>query len=109
LGFFQKVKDGLQKTHNMIVHEVKRIVTLSPKLTVETMEELEAALLAADLGTAVTSQIVEAARIAFESQGRAGLQILDVASAEVEKILSTAYAPLRKERGLTVVSLVGVN
>jgi len=109
MGLFQKFKDGLQKTHNMIVHEVKRIVTLSPKLTVETLEELEAALLAADLGTAVTSQIVDAARKAFETQGRAGIEILDVASAEVAKILSTAYAPLRKDSGLTVVSLVGVN
>ena len=109
MGLFQKFKDGLQKTHNRIVQEVKRIVTLSPKLTVETMEELEAALLGADLGTAVTSQIVEAARQAFESQGRSGLQILEVASAEVEKILSKAYAPLRQGSGVTVVSLVGVN
>jgi len=109
VGFFQKFRDGLQKTHNKIVHEVKRIVTLSPKLTVETMEELEAALLAADLGTAMTAQIVQAAQRAFETQGRAGLEILDVARTEVENSLASAYVPLRKEPGLTVVSLVGVN
>jgi fused signal recognition particle receptor len=109
MGLFQKFRDGLQKTHNKLVQEVKRIVTLSPKLTVETMEELEAALLGADLGTAMTKQIVEKAREGFESQGRGGAEILEIAQREVETALATAYVPLRKERELTVVSLVGVN
>jgi fused signal recognition particle receptor len=110
MGLFTKFKEGLQKTHSRLVHEIKRIVTLSPKLTGSTLEELEAALLGADLGTAVTSQIINEVRKAFETQGRSGLDIFEIAQREVERSLSSA-APhlLEQPRGLTVVSIVGVN
>jgi fused signal recognition particle receptor len=110
MGLFQKFKEGLQKTHAKLAHEIKRIVTLSPRLTGETIEELEAALLAADLGTAMTHQILAAVKLAYETQGRAGLEIFEVARREVEKSLSTGQALLHQHPGgLTVVSLVGVN
>jgi fused signal recognition particle receptor len=110
MGLFQKFKEGLQKTHAKLAHEIKRIVTLSPRLTGETLEELEAALLAADLGTAMTRQILAAVKLGYETQGRAGLEIFGIARSEVEKSLSTGQALLRKHTGgLTVVSLVGVN
>jgi fused signal recognition particle receptor len=110
MGLFQKFKEGLHKTQAKLVHELKRIVTFSPKLTGATLEEVEAALLAADLGTAVTRQILDEAKKAYETQGRSGLDILEIARCEVEKSLSAASAELRKQpSGLTVVSIVGVN
>jgi len=110
MGIFQKFRDGLQKTQSKLVHEIKRIVTLSPKLTGSTLEELEAALLGADLGTAMTEQIVAAVRKAYETQGRSGLEIFEVAQQELEKSLSSANPGLlRAATGVTVVSIVGVN
>jgi fused signal recognition particle receptor len=109
MGLFKKFKDGLQKTQAKLFHEIKRIATLSPRLTGSTLEELEAALLSADLGTAMTSQILAAVKTAYESQGRSGLAIFEVAQAEVETCLSAAQTPLRRESPLTVVSIVGVN
>ncbi|HWN95844.1 MAG TPA: signal recognition particle-docking protein FtsY [Methylomirabilota bacterium] len=110
LGFFKKIKDGLSKTHDKLTSEIKRIVTRSPKLTAESLEELEAALLGADLGVAMTRQILEAAQRAFESQGRAGLDFLEVAASEVERSLSANDPELKKQlSGVTVVSIVGVN
>src|SRR5262249_27014237 len=91
-------------------HEIKRIVTLSPKLTGTTLEELEAALLGADLGVAMTQQIISEVKKAYETQGRSGLEIFDIARREVEKTLSTNQAALRlAPNGLTVISIVGVN
>jgi fused signal recognition particle receptor len=110
MGLFQKFKDGLQKTHNKLTHEIKRIVTFSPKLTGDTLEELEAALLGADLGTVMTDQILAAVKLAFETQGRSGLDIFEIAEREVEKSLVSNAAALRKIPGsLTVVSIIGVN
>jgi len=60
MNLFQKFKAGLQKTHTKLAHEIKRIVTGSPKLTGATLEELEAALLGADLGVATTHRIIDA-------------------------------------------------
>ena len=42
MGFFDKIKAGLFKTKDKLVHEIKRIVSRSPKLTSEAIEELEA-------------------------------------------------------------------
>jgi fused signal recognition particle receptor len=110
MGLFQKFKEGLHKTQAKLVHELKRIVTLSPKLSGATLEEVEAALLAADLGTAVTQQILTEAKKAFETQGRAGQEIFEIARREVEQSLSSASAALKKQAsGPTVISIVGVN
>ncbi|MCW5552380.1 MAG: signal recognition particle-docking protein FtsY [Verrucomicrobiae bacterium] len=110
MGFFSKFKAGLAKTHNKLVHEIKRIVTRSPKLTGESLEELEQALIAADLGMAVTRQIVDAVKKAYESQGTTGHDVFVVAQAEVEKNLSSNKPDLLKApSGPTVVSIVGVN
>jgi fused signal recognition particle receptor len=110
MGLFQKFKEGLLKTHNKLAHEIKRIVTASPKLTSGGIEDLEAALIAADLGMAMTSQIVASVKHSYETQGRAGMDVFSIARAEVEKSLGSAVAELKKQpTGLTVVSLIGVN
>jgi fused signal recognition particle receptor len=110
MGLFDKIKAGLHKTAVKLGHELKRIVTGSPKLTGQTVEELEHALLAADLGMAMTQQILAAVKKAYESQGSAGLDVFAIATAEVERSLSSTNAALRRQPdGLTVVSIVGVN
>ena len=110
MGLFQKFKEGLQKTQANLFHEIKRIVTLSPKLTGSTLEELEAALLGADLGMSMTQQILAAVKKAYETQGRSGLAIFEIAQHEVETSLSSVNCELRKQpSGVTVVSIVGVN
>ena len=110
MNFFQKLKAGLQKTQDKLSHEIRRVVTRSPRLTGETLEELEAVLLGADLGMPATEQIIAAVKKAYESQGRSGLELFEVARAEVEKGLSGNEAAMRRQpSGLTVVSIVGVN
>lgn len=110
MGLFERFKAGLQKTHHRLAHEIRRIVTGSPKLTATTLDELEAALLGADLGLAMTQQIVRAVQHAYESQGRQGLDVFAVAREEVIRSLSPGRSRLVPAAdGLTVVSLVGVN
>jgi len=110
MGLFAKFKAALTRTHDRLTHELRRIITRSPKLDAATLEELEAALIAADLGVAMTARIVAAVKRTYESQGAAGLDVVAIARREVESSL------LVKEPGLrvapvkpTVVSIVGVN
>jgi len=110
MNLFQKFRAGLQKTHNRLAHEIKRITTRSPKFDAATLEELEAALIAADLGMAVTAQIVTTVKHAYETQGGAGLDVFAIASAEVGKSLGSNKTDLVKAaHGPTIVSVVGVN
>ena len=110
MSLYSKFKAGLAKTHSKLAHEIKRIVTRSPKLTGESLEELEQALIAADLGLAVTRQIIAAVKQAYESQGTTGHDVFAIARAEVEHNLSSNKPDLLKApSGPTVVSIVGVN
>jgi fused signal recognition particle receptor len=110
MGLFDKFRDGFKKTQDKLVHEIKRIVTFSPRMTEATLEELEIALISADFGTEMTAQIVEAVRKAYETQGGDGLDVFGVARAELTKSLSSADSELKRNPdGLTVVSVVGVN
>jgi fused signal recognition particle receptor len=110
MGFFDKLKSAITKTTSVLAHEIKRIVTRSPRLTGSSLEELEAALLGADLGLPMTQQIIGAVRTAYESQGRTGLDVFEIAAREVEQALTSPNsALLRQPSGPTVVSLVGVN
>jgi fused signal recognition particle receptor len=110
MGLFQKFKEGLQKTHTKLAHEIRRIITASPKLTPEMVEELENALISADLGAAVTGRIVQAVKSGYETQGRSGLDVFAIARQELETMMADNKPGLaRQSQGLTVVSIVGVN
>jgi fused signal recognition particle receptor len=110
MSLFAKFKAGLQKTHSQLAHEIKRIVTRSPRLTGESLDELEAALVAADLGMAVTQPIIAAVKQAYESQGTTGPDVFAIARAEIEKNLASNKPDLlQAPGGPTVVSIVGVN
>jgi len=110
MGLFSKFKAGLQKTQSRLAHDLKRIVTRSPKLDAAALDELEAALIGADLGMGTTTQIVNAVKQAYETQGTAGLDVFAIAEREVVQSLSSNKAQLRPSvTDLTVVSIVGVN
>ena len=110
MGLFAKFKAGLAKTQNKLVHEIKRIVTRSPKLDANSLEELEAALIGADLGMAMTTQIIDAVKKGYETQGSAGVDFFAIAASEIEKNFSAASSKLKETPGnLCVVSIVGVN
>ena len=110
MGMFDKFRDGLKKTQNRLVHEIRRIATFSPKLTQASLEELEAILISSDFGLDMPRQIVDAVRTGYERQGREGVDLFAVARGELEKALTKPEQELRRnEQGLTVVSVVGVN
>ena len=83
MGLFDKFKAGLQKTQDKLAHEIKRIVTRSPRLDAESLEQIEAALIAADLGMAMTGQIIEAIKKSYETQGGNGADVFGIARQEV--------------------------
>src|SRR5258707_671596 len=105
-GLFAKFKAGLQKTHSKLAHEIKRVVTRSPRLDAAGLEDLEAALIGADLGMLMTTQIMNAVKKAYETQGKEGLDLFAIAEREVESTLSNNKPDLlRASTGPTVVSI----
>lgn len=110
MGLLDKFRSALNKTHDKLTHEIKRIVTRSPKLDADSIEEIENALISADLGMEMTGQIIAAVKKAYESQGSGGLDVLAIAKREVENSLVVQQPELlRASSNPTVVSIVGVN
>jgi fused signal recognition particle receptor len=110
MALFDRLRAGLNRTQARLVNEIRRVASRSPKLAGSSLEELEAALLGADLGVAMTERIMAAVKRGYESQGRGGAEVLAIARAEVEQGLAAGQAELRRaDHGPTVVSVVGVN
>lgn len=109
MGVFDKFKTGLQRTRKKLSREITRIVTDSPKLDDEALEEIEFTLIGADLGTSMTERILASVRDKYETQGNSGLDVLGVAKREVSESFEEGIKDLKHESVPTVVSVVGVN
>ncbi|MFA6564040.1 MAG: signal recognition particle-docking protein FtsY [Verrucomicrobiia bacterium] len=108
LGLFQKVRDGLAKTHDKLIGEIKRIVTRAPRLDAESLDELEAALIGSDIGVETTMRIVEEVRKA--SAETREVDVVSIARRIISEVLAGQPAALRTAQQVpTVIVLLGVN
>lgn len=62
LGFFSKLKAAVTKTRDVLNTPIDSIFTLKKEIDKETLEELEMALLGADIGPTTTTHIIEKIR-----------------------------------------------
>lgn len=109
MSLFQKFKAGLQKTSSKLATEIKRIITRAPKLDADALDELEAALIATDIGVATAMRIVEQTKAAAARQRE--VDVFAIARAEIERELGEAAAATlaRAGRPPTVILMAGVN
>jgi len=108
MGLFQKLQQGLRKTQEKLAAEIKRIVTRAPKLDAESLEELEAALIATDIGIDTAIKIVELTKEAANESGQ--VDVFAIARAEIERELGVASSGLAKApQPPTVILVAGVN
>jgi fused signal recognition particle receptor len=105
---FQRFRDGLRKTSTKLATEIKLIVTRSPRLDAEALEELEAVLISTDIGIDTAIKIVELTKEAAKQSG--DVDVFAVAKSEIERELGVATPQLaRAAKPPTVVLLAGVN
>lgn len=115
-SWFGRLRQGLQRTSSNLAGNINAIFT-KRKLDDETLEELEDALIQADLGIDVAMQVTEAL-----AKGRYNKEISDgevkgVLAAEVAAILAPVAQPLvlsaptsgQLSGSLQVILMVGVN
>ncbi|OHE78445.1 MAG: signal recognition particle-docking protein FtsY [Verrucomicrobia bacterium GWF2_62_7] len=108
LGLFKKVRDGLAKTHDKLIGEIKRIVARAPRLDAESLDELEAALIGSDIGVETTMRIIEEVRKA--SAETREVDVVSIARRIISEALASQPAALRTaQQAPTVIVLLGVN
>jgi fused signal recognition particle receptor len=108
MGLFQKFRQGLRKTQEKLATEIKRIVARVPKLDAESLEELEAALIATDVGIDTAAKIVERTKETAKLSDH--VDVFAIARAEIEHELGVTSPGLAKApQPPTVILLAGVN
>ena len=109
MGFFSKIKQGLNKTRNSISAGITSLVNSFTKIDEEFMEELEEILVSSDIGVATSTEICERLRAKIKETGATDTN-------EIKELLKNIISDmLGMDSGLTletkpsVILVIGVN
>jgi fused signal recognition particle receptor len=113
MGFFDKLRDGLNRTKQQIVSRFEEIVETADRpekrtrpVDVDTIEALEELLLSADVGLTATERIITSVR----DRARRGESLRDLVKDEIRKIFDDVPATAPANGHAPHVTLiVGVN
>jgi len=109
-GFFSRLRDGLRKTRDSLVGRIEAVLT-GASIDEATLDELEEALLASDLGPTAARAVMETARAAFRRQGATTVEAMRalLAARIAELIAVPAADPPRPAAPPHVTLFVGTN
>lgn len=110
LGFFAKLKEGLDKTRKNILGGVDGVLGAFTKIDEELFEELEEALIMADLGVQTTMDIVENLRKRVKREHATDPALIkDMLIDEITAILQEGAEEEETLPSPTVLLVIGVN
>ena len=109
-GFFARLRDGLGKTRTSISDKVSEVFKAFKKIDEEFYEELEEALILADLGMSTSMEIVERLRERVKEkklteEDEVKKELRDI----VAEILRSEDSKLKLDTKPTVILVIGVN
>ena len=110
MGFFEKLKQGLAKTSKNISSKIDSVLAAFGKIDEELFEELEEALITADIGVDTTLKIIDTLRKDVR-QGRI-TQPEEIRNRLIEIIgamMDEDVSPMRLETNPSVILMIGVN
>jgi fused signal recognition particle receptor len=109
LGLFARLRAGLKKSSDVVTKSITDVFT-KKKLDAESLDELEDALIGADMGPAAAAKITKALRTQRHDRETTGDEIRMMVANEIEKILAGPEVPPSYDAHKPYVSLViGVN
>ena len=109
-GFFSRLRDGLRKTRDSLIGKIEAVLT-GTTIDEATLDELEEALLASDLGPSAAKAIMESARNAFRRQGTTSIEAMRTLLADrIAELLAVPTAdPPRPTAPPLVTLFIGTN
>jgi fused signal recognition particle receptor len=109
-ALFSRFRSGLERTKTRLVRSIQGVFGGDQAWTPESYEDLEAALIGADLGVGVSTRLVDTIRDRYErGEIQTADDILAAAKAEVVSVFGASRAVQMAPSGPTVILLVGVN
>jgi len=111
-SFLERMKEAVSRTRENLSERIDEIVAFNKEIDRNTLDELEATLIAADLGSATTAQVLERLRErADRRQIKDGEELKRLLKEELLAILNSANTPpVERPEGVPeVIMVVGVN
>jgi fused signal recognition particle receptor len=110
-GLFDRMKQAVSRTREQFSNSIASVVALTREVDEASLDDLEFALLAADIGAPTTAEIIARLRDRALREGIAdGAALKRVLKAEILAILDSVAAPVQQPRTPPeVIMMVGVN
>ena len=110
MGFFDKLKQGLNKTKESINEKINDVFSNFRKVDEEFLEELEEALIMSDIGIETSTKIISNLRERMKKEKiEDEEQVKEALREEIEKILEISDNSLELETKPSVILVIGVN
>jgi fused signal recognition particle receptor len=111
LGFFDRMKQAVTRTRETLSESISSVVALTREIDTRSLADLEAVLLAADIGSATSSQVIENLRQRSLRQGiESGPELKRLLKIELKAVLDRVTRPIaHPATAPEVIMMVGVN
>lgn len=110
MGFFEKLKTGLNKTKTSIDDKINGVFSTFRKVDEELLEELEEALIMSDIGMTTSLEIISRLREKIKKQNiKEAEEVKQVLREEIKNILEVCDDTLTLNTTPSVILVVGVN
>ena len=110
MGFFEKLKTGLNKTKESFNTKINDVFSNFRKVDEEFLDELEEALIMSDIGIETSTKIIGSLRERIKKEKiEDEEQVKEVLREEIEKILEISNNSLKLETKPSVILVIGVN
>ncbi len=110
MGFFDKLKQGLEKTKENINEKMKNVFSSFRKVDEELLEKLEEALIMSDIGMDTSMTIIEKLREKIKKENiQDGEQVKIALKNIMKEILEVDTTELHLETCPSIILVVGVN
>lgn len=110
-GLFDRMKQAVTRTRESLSNSISSVVALTREIDVASLDDLELALLATDIGSHTTNEIITNLRDRALRQGISdGTELKHLLKAEILRILKSVDTPVTHPAAPPeVIMLVGVN
>lgn len=110
-GFFEKLKRGIEKTRAGLTARIEEVLATTKKIDEELLEELEYALIGADIGVKTTEEVLDRIRVKVDRKlVNDSSELKQLLRDELLEVLkSTEKPPTEVAAPPEVVLVVGVN
>ena len=109
MGFLDKLKAGLGKTKNALMGQIDNVLKAFVKIDEDALEELEEALICADVGVAAAEEIIEMLRERITDDRLKSREDTEIAIREIISDMIGEGEPLNLSTTPSVILVIGVN